>query len=215
MQKCFRRWDMRKLSAEEGIFLVKLARESIEYYLKEHKYLTQPQNYPSIFNEQRGIFVTLESYPSHNLRGCIGYPLGEGSLISSIIDAAMSSAFNDPRFEHLKERELNLTTIEISVLSEPEILNPHQKYSLQFEIGEHGLLIRSGSRSGILLPQVPVEQKWDKETFLRHICLKAGLAPDCYKNKHCQFFKFFGQIFREITPGGEIKERDIKKEVKT
>ncbi len=206
---------MKKLSQEEGAFLVKLARRSIEYYLKEHRYFTPPEDHPSILDEQRGIFVTLESYPSHNLRGCIGYPLGEGPLISSTIDAAMSSAFNDPRFDPLTERELNLITIEISVLSEPEILDPNRRYSVQFEIGEHGLLIRCGKWSGILLPQVPVEQKWDKETFLKHICLKAGLAPDCYKDKHCHLFKFSGQIFREVVPGGEIEERDIKKEMKT
>jgi hypothetical protein len=205
---------MRKLSIQEGDFLVKLAREAIEYYLKQHKYLTSPQDYPPILNEERGIFVTLESYPSNNLRGCIGYPLGEGPLISSTIDAAVSSAFSDPRFEPLTPRELNLITIEITVLSQPEIMSLNQNYIVQFEIGEHGLLVRSGSRSGILLPQVPVEQKWDKETFLRHICLKAGLAPDCYKNKYCQFFKFFGQIFKESNPEGEVKERDIKKEVR-
>jgi uncharacterized protein (TIGR00296 family) len=64
-------------------------------------------------------------------------------------------------------------------------------------VGKHGLVIRKGFRSGLLLPQVPVEQGWNREQFLTHTCLKAGLPPDSYKDKDAQLFSFTGQVFGE------------------
>jgi hypothetical protein len=72
-------------------------------------------------------------------------------------------------------------------------------------------MIEYSGYSGLLLPQVPVEQKWNSESFLHNLCLKAGISPKSWKNKSCKIYKFQAQIFSEKTPNGEIIESDLKK----
>ena len=101
--------------------------------------------------------------------------------------------------------------IEITILTEPElmIVNNPKDYLNLIKIGRDGLIIKKGFFSGLLLPQVPVEQNWNKEDFLSNICLKANLSSDSWLDKNTQIFKFQGQIFSELTPNGEIREKII------
>ncbi|MBU4502657.1 MAG: TIGR00296 family protein, partial [Nanoarchaeota archaeon] len=77
------------------------------------------------------------------------------------------------------------------------------------KIGRDGLIAEAGFYRGLLLPQVPVEQEWDKETFLSHTCMKAGLMPDAWLDKRTKIYKFQAQVFSEASPNGEIKEREL------
>ncbi len=178
------------LTEKEKSFCLKLARKTLEnHFAGKKEKLLPPKEYKSLW-EKRGVFVTL--LKEGHLRGCIGvlepvYPLYEG-----IQKMALSSAFEDPRFSPLKADELPFIEIEISVLSplKPGTID-------EVEVGKHGVYIIKGIHRGVLLPQVPVEFNWDKETFLKHVCLKAGLSPDCYKDPDTELYLFTAEVFKE------------------
>ncbi len=126
------------------------------------------------------------------LRGCIGYPLPVKPLDETIIEMAVAAATQDTRFEPLSPDELKKLKIEISVLGLPEpVSDPGQ-----VQVGCHGIIVSKGFSKGLLLPQVPVEQGWDRETYLRHGCLKAGLPPEEWK-KGAKLEVFTAQVFSE------------------
>jgi uncharacterized protein (TIGR00296 family) len=83
--------------------------------------------------------------------------------------------------------------VEISVLSPPEEIPSYK----DFKVGEHGVILRKGARGAVFLPQVPVEQGWDAETTLTNLSLKAGLAPDAWKEEDCRFKVFNAVCFSE------------------
>ncbi|ADP78049.1 AMMECR1 domain protein [Methanothermus fervidus DSM 2088] len=185
------------LSEEEGEFLIKLARKSIEEYVKNGKKIDPPKELPKSLTEKRGVFVTLKK--NGELRGCIGYPEPIKPLAEATIDSAISSATSDPRFPPLKPAELKEISIEVSVLTKPklvEVENP-QEYLKKIKIGKDGIIVEKGFNKGLLLPQVPVEQNWDVEEFLCNACMKAGLPPDCWFDSETRIYKFQAQIFEE------------------
>jgi len=196
------------LSLDEGIKAVKLARNVTEQYVKNN---TLPSSeLEGIFAEKQGAFVTIHTYPRHDLRGCIGIPLPIMNLKDAIIESA-KSATRDPRFSPLEKNEINNIIIEVTILTKPELIkvNQPQDYLSNIEIGKHGLIVEQGFYKGLLLPQVPVEQGWEKEEFLSHTCMKAGLLPDAWFDKNTKIFKFSGQIFTETEPSGKIKEKSL------
>ena len=197
------------LSLDEGIKAVRLARNAVENYVKN---CTTPalSDLGGAFEEKQGVFVTLHTYPRHDLRGCIGLPLPVMSLREAIVESAQS-ATRDPRFPPLEENEIDHVVIEVTVLTKPELIKVDQPkdYPPNIEIGHDGLIVEQGFYKGLLLPQVPVEQGWDKEEFLSHTCMKAGLPPDAWFDKNTKVFKFSGQIFSEFEPGGKIEEKSL------
>ena len=197
------------LNLDEGMKAVKFARGIIENYVK--KDISSPQlNLGEIFEERQGVFVTLHTHPDHSLRGCIGIPLPVMPLKEAIIESAQSAA-RDPRFPPLKENEINKVIIEVTILSKPELINVNQpeEHSSHIVVGRDGLIVEQGVCKGLLLPQVPIEQGWDKEEFLSNTCTKAGLMPDAWLDRTTKIFKFSGQIFSEVEPGGKIKEKTL------
>ncbi|MBI5253535.1 MAG: TIGR00296 family protein, partial [Euryarchaeota archaeon] len=96
-------------SLEDGAFLVKLARSAIEKYLNEGKLTVPPKNAPEKVKEKAGVFVTLETYPKKDLRGCIGYPEPVMPLVEATTRAAVSAAVQDPRFPPVLRGELEST----------------------------------------------------------------------------------------------------------
>jgi len=196
------------LNFEEGKKTVKLARTIIERHVKNEN--AKLQQSPGIFTEKQGVFVTIHTYPEHNLRGCIGIPMPVMSLNEAIVEAA-KSATKDPRFPPLDQNEIDNIIVEVTILTKPvqiKVETP-QEYISDIEIGKDGLIVEQGFYKGLLLPQVPVEQGWDKEEFLSHTCMKAGLPPDAWFDKDTKIFKFNGQIFTETKPKGEIKEKNL------
>jgi len=172
-----------------GDKLLKLARDSLITYFSN----TIPD---SDFSEKRGVFVTL--HKDGQLRGCIGYPDPVMELSLAVIDAARHAAFNDPRFEPVKEDELTELKIEVSVLSVPKVLEvAPEEYVNNIKIGRDGLIIRGAFGSGLLLPQVATEEKWNATEFLNHLCLKAGMSQDDWKDPVNQILTFQAEIFSE------------------
>ncbi len=137
-----------------------------------------------------GAFVTLSEGGS--LRGCIGRMQSNDPLVATVSEMAHAAAFEDPRFPPLKKEELDLVDIEITLLSPLHPIAPDEVV-----VGKHGLLISARGRSGVLLPQVPVEYGWDRETFLEQVCRKAGLPSDTWKSSQAQLYGFEGFVFSE------------------
>lgn len=198
------------LSLEEGKLLVKLARRTIEDYVRTGKKPPVPKVGAKL-RERRGVFVTLTKHGE--LRGCIGHPLPTLPLIEAVVDSAVSSAVHDPRFLPVTPDELPDIRIEVSVLTPPELIkveNPRD-YPKHVEVGKHGLIVECAGCAGLLLPQVPIEWGWDAEEFLSQTCIKAGLMPDYWLRKDARISRFSAQIFAEESPGGQIKEVQLLK----
>ena len=195
-------------SLKEGKDAVTFARNIIEQFVKNKS--LPDSNLKGPFLENQGAFVTIHTYPNHDLRGCIGIPLPVMPLKDAIIEGA-KSATRDPRFSPLDETELDNIIIEVTILTKPEEIKvgKPQEYLDEIEIGRDGLIVEQGFFKGLLLPQVPVEQGWDKEEFLSHTCMKAGLMPDAWFDKNIKISKFGGQVFTELKPRGEIKEKEL------
>ena len=161
------------LTPDDKAFLLRLARRTIESSFGEKSSDLTPRN-STVLDSPRGAFVTLSK--KGKLRGCIGYIEAVKPLRETIAEMASSAAFKDWRFPPLREPELEEIEIEISVLSplrridDPSII----------EVGKHGIIISRGSNRGLLLPQVAVELGWDRKTFLRQTCIKAGLPEDAW-----------------------------------
>lgn len=205
-----------ELSPEEGEYLVRLARRSVEHYLRTGEKLPLPGDAPSRLGKPGAAFVTITTYhgPEYReLRGCIGYVEPVKSLLEAVRDVALEAAFNDPRFPPLNPDELPRVTFEVSVLGplEPLPRRPEERPG-SFRIGRHGLVARRGVFQGLLLPEVPVEYLWDPETFLAETCVKAGMAPSCWLDPETEFYRFSGRVWREKTPRGEVEERDLEEE---
>ena len=124
--------------------------------------------------QPRGVFTTL--YLAGQLRGCVGYALPIRPLFRAIAETARAAAFEDSRFLPVTPEEARALQFSLSVLSP---LFPIA--AGEVEVGRHGLLISIGQRRGLLLPQVPVEHNWDRETFLAQTCHKAGLPLDAWQ----------------------------------
>jgi AmmeMemoRadiSam system protein A len=177
------------LSEQEKDILLKTARERIRSDLFGDK-----PDYPKpteSLDEGCGAFVTLHS--RGHLRGCIGNIIGRHPLIDTIRDMAHASAFEDYRFPNLEVGEFEIIDIEISVLSPLHRI----KNVEEIEVGKHGIYMQRGLSGGVLLPQVPVEQGWDRLTFLEHTCNKAGLPIDAWKDSATKIEIFSAVIFSE------------------
>ncbi len=197
---------------EDGEKAVKMARKAIESAVRKEP--MPEMEIPEKFEKKMGAFVTINRYPSEDLRGCIGYPEPMFKLKKAIRDGAQNAAMRDPRFPPLTEDELDSIVIEVSLLTPPEKLECDSPDELPNKIkcGKHGLIASGGGRRGLLLPQVPVDQSWDEEQFLDHTCRKAGLRPSDWREGNCDFEIFEGVIFAEKEPHGEIVQRDIGKD---
>jgi AmmeMemoRadiSam system protein A len=182
------------ITAKEKEFLFSQAREAITAEIERRKPEFPKAEFggDSNVNEPCGAFVSLHT-GERNLRGCIGRLTANLSLIETVRLMAKEAAFGDPRFPPLKKEELQRCHIEISALSPMSLcLNPQE-----VKIGLHGLYIRRGGRSGVLLPQVPVEHGWNLEKYLEYICIKAGLPTDSLKSPDTELFTFTAVVFGE------------------
>jgi AmmeMemoRadiSam system protein A len=140
--------------------------------------------------DHSGAFVTL--YVSRELRGCIGFPGSAKRLDDVVGHCAVAAATEDPRFPPLTAAELPAVDLEISVLT------PIRRVEdlAEIEVGRDGLIAQDGFRKGLLLPQVATEQGWDRDTFLSHTCLKAGLRPDAWRTG-AKISRFQAEVFSE------------------
>lgn len=193
------------ISDSEGAELVRLARKAVEKYLQE-SIVIQPDKDSQ---ESAGVFVTLSHLTRNkkeDLRGCIGFALPEKKLHQSVIEAAIASAIEDPRFPPVDKHELDGLIFEVSVLSPPEEIKcKPANYKREIRIGRDGLILRWQYGSGLLLPQVPVELKWDVNEYLANICSKAGVPPDAWLKPSSKLYKFQATVYKEVKPRGMIE----------
>jgi AmmeMemoRadiSam system protein A len=175
------------LSSEEKEQLKHLARDAIECALfgKEQCRIELSDK----LKEKAGAFVTLKL--KGELRGCIGYTRAVMPLSDVIEKMAIQSAFHDPRFCGLQKDEWNDIDIEISVISPMRVIDDIK----EIDVGVHGLYIEKGGHSGLLLPQVATEYKWDRETFLEYTCNKAGFPRDAWKSGDIKIYVFSAEVF--------------------
>lgn len=190
-----------KLSDEDGAILVRAARRIVaEFVASGRRTLLDDAERRLAFD--CGVFVTLNK--DGNLRGCIGYPLPR-NLQTGLPEAAIAAATGDPRFPPVTQDELDKITFEVTILTPPVELkvNPAQLPNA-IKVGRDGLIVRRGTKSGLLLPQVPVEYGWNETEFLEHTCQKAGLPRDIWKDENTSVSSFEGIIFCEDTPKGNV-----------
>lgn len=180
------------LTDADGAFAVARARELVEAAVRRKP--VEEIVYPPAFAHPRGVFVTLTEFGE--LRGCIGIPYPVMPLSEALEDAAVSAAVRDPRFRPVGPAELANICLEVTVLTPPEALicPPAERWQY-VEVGRHGLIVKAGSRSGLLLPQVALEYEWTPSEFLSQTCIKAGLPPSAWRESSCSVFVFEGQIF--------------------
>lgn len=182
------------LSEQEKSELLALARTSVEHAINKDEAYVPTASASDALNRERGAFVTL--HESGELRGCIGYTSATKPLYMTVRDTATLAALKDPRFKPVSVSELPKLEYEISVLSPLRRVTDIQ----QIKIGEHGLLMKNGGFEGLLLPQVPVEQKWDRQKFLEQTCVKAGMSAGCWKDEDTDIFLFTAVVFGEHRP---------------
>ncbi len=176
------------LSEEDKKILHQIARTVIENKVKGKPVPEFKVDSPTL-KENRGAFVSI--HKRGQLRGCIGYIEGHGPLYKTVEEMAEAAAFRDPRFSPVTEKELPELDIEISVLT------PLKKITdiSEIQVGKHGIYIKKGWFSGLLLPQVATEYGWDRQTFLEHTCQKAGLPSNAWKDKDTEIYIFSADIF--------------------
>jgi uncharacterized protein len=142
-------------------------------------------------NEPRGVFVTL--HREGELRGCIGFVDARFPLQAAVREVAVKAATEDPRFLPVGRSELADVELEISVLSPLELVESVQ----EIQVGTHGVMVDAGYSRGLLLPQVATEYGWDREQFLSHTCLKAGLPASRWKEPELRIYTFTTEIFSD------------------
>lgn len=180
------------LTDEERSELLQIARRSIESVLLNRP-IQDLSGFQGELKEPRGVFVTLKM--KGELRGCIGYVEPRLPLVDAVQEVAQKAAFEDPRFMPLTIEELPDVDIEISILSPLErVTDIHE-----IEVGKHGLVIDAGFTRGLLLPQVATEYQWNREQFLRHTAIKAGLPPDAWQKSGIRLYKFTTETFGETS----------------
>jgi uncharacterized protein (TIGR00296 family) len=184
------------ISEDQGKKLVQAARDIIRSRL-EGKKPALGNDFIQEFSEKAGIFVTITI--DGELRGCIGFPEPMHELHKALLEASQSAAFGDPRFPPLSKAEFEKIKVEVTVLSKPALIKVKEpsQYLKTIKIGQDGLIVERGYQSGLLLPQVPVEWKWDVKEFLEHTCQKAGLTRECWNEPETKIYRFQGQIFSE------------------
>jgi len=178
------------LGEGERRVLLAVARQAIAARLS-----SLPLPAPDVAPELRrpgAVFVTLRCRADDELRGCIGTLEAEQPLVDVVGRMAVAAATQDLRFPSVTAEELPSLAIEISVLAPCAPITPDQ-----VQPGVHGLIVRAGGRSGLLLPQVATDNGWDRETFLAHTCVKAGLPREAWKDPRATLLAFTAVVFGE------------------
>jgi AmmeMemoRadiSam system protein A len=201
-----------EFSLEQRRILLRLAHEAILSALDHRPLPVVPPSVPGL-SEPRGVFTTLSLYPRDvrdglhqvgdrevhrqlQLRGCVGYAMPVAPLYRAVAETARAAAFDDSRFLPVTKEEAPRLQVALSVLSRLFPIEPEA-----VEVGRHGLVISLGSRRGLLLPQVPRENGWDRETFLEQTCRKAGLPMDAWR-KDATTAAFTAEVFSDADVAG-------------
>src|SRR2546422_9896371 len=193
----------------DGELAVRIAREALEAYVLRRAKRTVEA--PKAFEPKSGAFFTLNEHPSGLLRGCIGSPQPFFSLVKSIEKGAEGAA-EDPRFPRLTPEELDLVTVEVSILTPPQLIEVKKPKDLakSVNVGVDGLTIAQGPYRGLLLPQGAAEYAWEAAEFLSEACMKAVLLADAWLDPPTRAYKFHAEGFPETQPRGPGARRHLQ-----
>ncbi len=183
---------MLELNDNDRKTLLRVARQSIAAALGGNRQEWRDGDFDAALRQPAGAFVTLKTLDG-GLRGCIGSLEAVEPVYKAVASSAISAAFRDPRFPPVEPGELESLGLEISVMGPIEPVIDIE----EIVVGRDGLIIRKGAQAGLLLPQVATEYGWDRETFLDHTCLKAGLSRGCWRAQDCRIEKFSAVVFGE------------------
>ena len=191
-------WSIIKqsISPESGTRLLELARSVLEFRLGVANEVGRSGLDDESLQQQCGTFVTLKI--KDVLRGCIGNLETDGPIVDSIERNVLNAAFHDHRFEPLSAEELAGLHIDISILSKPERLDYSGGDDLVSKLRPlvDGVILRHGQKGATFLPQV-WSQLPNPETFLEHLCRKAGLSPSLWRDEHLDIYIYQVQCFEE------------------
>lgn len=178
------------LSTEEKKLLLTLARQTLAAKLEN---IAEPllEAAPPAISEPRACFVSL--HLEGRLRGCIGSLKASEPLYRNVQTNAANAAFSDPRFHPLAPEEMEGIRIEISVLTPSRPIVSIN----EFEIGKHGIIFKKKDNRAIFLPQVAIQQGWDRKTTLNQLSRKAGLSADAWQHPEVDFWVFEAIVFSE------------------
>lgn len=179
------------LSASEGREALMLVRSSLEHFILNGRLLVPTKPFTGGLATPCGAFVSLHTRDGE-LRGCIGHMQSDGPLGELLLELAVAAGTRDSRFPAVTKQELPDLVYEVSVLTPMVPTDPAKVVP-----GVHGLYVRRGHRSGVLLPQVATEWGWDREEFLAHTCNKAGLPADAWKQPGTEVLTFTAQVVSE------------------
>ena len=195
---------------ERGKLVLEIARKSLHEIIENDKEWDPDLNdekYKDLVKEQ-GAFTTIYSFTGDDrkkrLRGCVGFPYPTKALAHSISCSARNAATKDPRFSRIDRSELSQIKISVEILSPVEeiVAASSTEFLDSFEIGKHGLIVKKGNSSGLLLSKVPVEYEWDKITFLDHLFQKAWIPftsiDFIVKDPEIKIYRFTSEIFSEL-----------------
>ncbi len=186
-----------RLSAAEGQWLLRLAREAMTRAVHGQPLPPLPPDVPPRLWEPGAAFVTLRTKDTGRLRGCIGSIIATRPLVEDVRDHAVDAALHDPRFPPVTPDELPNLALEVSYLTplQPLTYRSPQDLLARLRPGIDGVLLRDGWRQATFLPQV-----WhslpEPEAFLSHLCLKMGAAPTCWQ-RPLEVFTYQVQAFQE------------------
>jgi uncharacterized protein (TIGR00296 family) len=193
------------ITHDEGKQLVRIARDTVESLFQLKELFLEPSRRAGV---EAGVFVTIHgcSTNGNSLRGCIGFPFPRGDFYSSLAEAAIAAATQDPRFRPISKNELDKIIFEVSVLSRPEpiTVGKPDDYLDKVKIGVDGLVFSWGKYSSLLLPQVALEFGWTVDEYLSNLSCKAGLTPDMWMADGAKIYKFACLVYKELQPRGEI-----------
>ena len=179
------------LDDDDRRMLLRIARDAINRYLQSPGEIDPPDELTPGLKRYVGAFVTL--HLNKDLRGCVGSLTCDKTVAETVAEVAVSAAFEDYRFDQLSRDDIERMNIEVSVLSE---FTPIDDIS-QVVPGKHGLWVESEQGKGLLLPQVAEQHGWDRETFLRQTCVKAGLSPSDWQKSETTTMVFTAEVFSE------------------
>ncbi len=200
------------LSLEQGAHLVSIARKTVETAVtdgrppRDDELASWPAGEDGFLRSHRGVFVTLTD-SAGELRGCIGLPYPVKPLLGAVVHAAVGAATRDPRFASVTPAELASLKVEVSALTEPELLECNAiDLPDHVRIGTDGLIVTGLGRSGLLLPQVATDMALTPDDFLSLTCEKAGLLTDAWLTPDVKVQRFQAEIFAEQSPRGDVEE---------
>ena len=201
---------MQEWTLEDGKYLIDIARQSIKYYGRTKRYI-QVQNPSEKYLVKAGAFVTIKNR-QRELLGCIGRPYPSDTLLNNVIVSAVDAAYYDPRFPPLRPEEADNVLIEVSILTPPEevVVKKAEDYLKEIKVGRDGIIVEWALGSGLLLPQVPVEEGWNVEEFLSYGCLKAGADRNLWRRGGIRLYRFRAYVFGEKEPNGEVERVNLE-----